>query len=314
MLELAVERGPLALDVVRLAAPTAARAVAASGSGRGETGGRDGPTPAGRVLDPGRDGEGRRDGVRVVVDEPAWLVLGESFNAGWRASCDGRDLGRPRVIDAYANGWPVEPGCRDVSFAYAPNGRARWAYALSALGVLAILVALGVGGCRRRATRASAAGARPPSGPERSSRLPARDRASPLELRRSLLAAGAIAPAAMLLFSIRAGVAIAIAVAIVLWRGIGARALALAAGGLLAVALPAVQLGWLPEDRGGFNGRYAADVMAAHWVGVAAWALLALALWRALSATGRGGLRTATRSPDDRAAGPAGAGGRRGRP
>ena len=42
---------------------------------------------------------GRHDDVRVRVDGPAWLVLGESFNRGWRASCDDRDLGAPQVVD-----------------------------------------------------------------------------------------------------------------------------------------------------------------------------------------------------------------------
>ncbi|HET6963851.1 MAG TPA: alpha-(1-_3)-arabinofuranosyltransferase family protein [Acidimicrobiales bacterium] len=36
---------------------------------------------------------------------PAWLVLGQSFSSGWMASVGGRSLGRPQLIDAFANGW-----------------------------------------------------------------------------------------------------------------------------------------------------------------------------------------------------------------
>ena len=45
------------------------------------------------------------------VDGPSWLVLGESFNKGWRARCNGKDLGAPRPIEGYANGWLVDRGC-----------------------------------------------------------------------------------------------------------------------------------------------------------------------------------------------------------
>ena len=39
--------------------------------------------------------------------QPFWLVLGQSFSSGWRATAGGRSLGAPRLIDGYANGWYV---------------------------------------------------------------------------------------------------------------------------------------------------------------------------------------------------------------
>ena len=85
-----------------------------------------------------------------------------------------------------------------------------------------------------------------------------------------------------LVFALRAGVLAGPLVALLLWRGVGARTLTLAAGALLAVAVPLVYVLFLPRDRGGFNSDYAVDLLGAHWLGVAAWLLLALALLRTL--------------------------------
>ncbi len=35
----------------------------------------------------------------------SWLVLAQSWNAGWTATVDGESLGAPVLIDGYANGW-----------------------------------------------------------------------------------------------------------------------------------------------------------------------------------------------------------------
>jgi hypothetical protein len=87
-------------------------------------------------------------------------------------------------------------------------------------------------------------------------------------------------------------------IALVLWRGIGARALALAAAGLLGVVVPAIYLLFPAKDQGGFNFEYAQDHLAAHWCAVGALVLLGLALWRVLA-----GVSTAT--PPTPAAAPA---------
>jgi hypothetical protein len=98
-------------------------------------------------------------------------------------------------------------------------------------------------------------------------------------------------------FSLRSGVLIAPVVAIVLWRGIPAKPLALAGGLLLAVAVPLDYILFPAPNFGGYNPGYAGDQVSGHWIAVAAWVLLALALWRTLS--------TASRARGARAAAPA---------
>ena len=60
--------------------------------------------------------------------------------------------------------------------------------------------------------------------------------------------------------------------------------LALAAGGLLGVVVPVLYLAIAPRNPGGYNTNYAVELIAAHWVGVAAVVLVALALWRTVRA------------------------------
>ncbi|HEX4819018.1 MAG TPA: alpha-(1-_3)-arabinofuranosyltransferase family protein, partial [Acidimicrobiales bacterium] len=38
---------------------------------------------------------------------PFWLVLGQSHNDGWSATADGKSLGKPQLVDGYANGWLI---------------------------------------------------------------------------------------------------------------------------------------------------------------------------------------------------------------
>ena len=51
---------------------------------------------------------------------------------------------------------------------------------------------------------------------------------------------------------------------------------------LLGLVAPVLYLVVPVDDMGGFNSDYANDLIAAHWVAVAAWMLLALALYRSL--------------------------------
>ena len=90
----------------------------------------------------GTAGRGSYDHVRVSVSHPSWLVLGEGYNRGWQAFCNGRSLGAPTPIDGYANGWQVRPGCQAVRFAFAPNRVAKLAYLVSAIAGLLCLLAL----------------------------------------------------------------------------------------------------------------------------------------------------------------------------
>ena len=233
------------------------------------------PAPAapGRVLDPGTEGRNARTGVRLDVEQPAWLVLGQSYSDAWRARCDGRDLGAPAPVDGYAMGWRVPAGCREAEMAFAPDRIVRAGYCSRCRACSR---------CWRCSCCAARAGGRAAAGRTCPSPPPARSRSR----RAALLAllAGAILGFA---FAARAAPLIALGTFVILWRGIGVRALVAAAGALLVVAVPVLTLLIEPENRGGFNPEYAQDRIAVHWVAVAAIVLLVLALARVLGAARR---------------------------
>lgn len=230
------------------------------------------PTGAGRVLDSGRLGRGRVDGVALENQGRSWLVLGESYNRGWRAWCGERSLGEPEPIDGYANGWRLDGACPKARFAFAPNEPARISLLISGLGVLAMLGFL-ILRRRRRATPATAPEAPRPVRDEPARRLGARE-----ALGVGLL----VGLGCAFVFALRVGAIAGPLVAVVLLKGVSARTFALGAGALLAVVLPGVYLLFTPEDLGGFNSDYAEDLLGGHWVAVAAWLLLAAALVRTL--------------------------------
>ena len=262
--QLTVAPGPFAVDALALtsAAPGPAPATPAAGA----------------VLAAGTAGRGSYDGVRVVVKHPAWLVLGEGYNRGWQAWCDGRALGAPVPLDGYANGWPVPPGCRSVHLAFAPNRLALVGYVVSAVVVLGCLLALiAIGWRRRRLAEPSApAAVAPPASHGR----PANglQPLSPGRLVTVVFAAIAFG----FVFGIVAGLGAFVTVVVILWRGIGAATLAITAGLLLGTVVPVLYLIEPGDQRAGNHYGYATQHLDAHWVGVAAVGLLMLALWRAL--------------------------------
>jgi hypothetical protein len=229
------------------------------------------PAAAGAVQDPGDPGRASWTGVRVRVDAPGWLMLGQSYSRGWKASCDGRDLGPPEPIAGYANAWPVEPGCRSVAFRWAPQRAVTAGYGVSAVACLVLLGVVGLG----RRPRAALVPA-PPLAASGASRPPL----PPARAAAWALAAGALIG---LLFALRAGAVAAPLLYVVLRRGTGARALTLLAAALLGIAVPAIYLLAPPDDQGGYGFAYALDLLAAHWIAVAALVALAVALWRSLS-------------------------------
>jgi hypothetical protein len=110
---------------------------------------------------------GRTD-LRVHVDgatpgTPFWLVLGESVNAGWKASIPRAGTTGSTLADGYANGWLVNPKSAsfDVGLHWTPQRRV-WASLLISGAVLALCTVLIVGGivvARRRVRSAGAVGA-----------------------------------------------------------------------------------------------------------------------------------------------------------
>jgi arabinofuranan 3-O-arabinosyltransferase len=226
------------------------------------------PGSGGSVARQGTGGDGRRDGVRVNIDGPSWLVLGESYDKGWRAHCNGHDLGAPVPIEGYANGWLVDRGCSSVDFRFAPNNTLRLAYLISIFGIPFLLVAV----LRRRR-------------PGYTSLEPLRD---PDPVRSfDLLAAAGIGLAAALaiafVFALRAGAVALPIVVLLLWRGTRVRRLIEAAFVLLAVGTPVAYLLAKWDDRGGYNTYYAVDHRYGHWFAVAGVCLLFIALGRTLA-------------------------------
>jgi hypothetical protein len=228
------------------------------------------PAPPGRVLAGGNEGRDRVSGIRLEVTRPGWLVLGQSFDRGWSATCDGHDLGAARPVDAFAMGWRVPAGCRAASLAFAPDGAVRIAYAVSAFGCLGLLALLLV----RRRPRADA---RPPAP------LAAEPPAARLSARRAAVAAVVIGLALGFAFAARTAPLMATAAYVILRRGVPARTLATVAAGLLVIVVPILTIVIPVQDKGGFNSNYPVDRIAVHWVTVAAVVLLGFALARWLS-------------------------------
>lgn len=289
------------------------------------------PNPVTAALSPGRIADagtprrgGGRDGVRLELSGPGTLVLGQSYSSGWRAYCDGRSLGRPRVVDGYANGWDVKPRCRNVRFAFGPDTPVRWVQVLSALACVLLLV-VALRRPRRRGARGHAdvahaeparadaafacqpapadAAFAPPPAERRADAVLASQSAEPRERPRALggrddsLAPAPIGRALALgltaglvlgfCFSIRAGLLIFIGVTLIARYGIGPGPLTAVAGALLAVVVPLVYVLFPAEDRGGYNPGYAGEHTGAHWVAVAAYTLLVVALVQTLSTARR---------------------------
>lgn len=92
--------------------------------------------------------------VRVTgATKPFWLVLGQSYNEGWRATIDGRDLGTPRLADGFANAWYIRPqgtSAFTVDLAWAPQRTVNVSLWVSLAGGIACLGIVIVGLRRRR--------------------------------------------------------------------------------------------------------------------------------------------------------------------
>ncbi len=103
-----------------------------------------------------------------------WLVLGQSYSAGWKATtASGHSLGPPTLIDGYANGWYIPAGSVNgatvVHLTWTPQ-RVVWiALGVSAAGLAVTVALIAVPGLpaavaerlRRRRRRAAGAPIRP---------------------------------------------------------------------------------------------------------------------------------------------------------
>jgi hypothetical protein len=264
------------------------------------------PRPTAAIENPGTATDGAREGVRLRVRAPSWIVLGESYSRGWKAWCapisgKERSLGAPVLIDGYANGWPVGRDCQKARFAFAPQKLAAASYWVSAAAAAILLLVIVAELFLRR--RRPIAPLVPPTGWVR----PPPDQVRRLSLRGALIAGLVSAVVTGFLFAWRAGAVLGLALFVLLSLGINARRLiALAVPALVAIVL--VYLADPSPDSGGFYFPYGLHYITVHWVAVGAvCALGGAALLMAWDVRARGAFRLAR----DRRAPPARAGGRR---
>ncbi len=90
-----------------------------------------------------RTGRATMSALVTGASRPFWLVLGQSQNAGWRATVGGRDLGASQLVDGYANGWLVRPGHHTltVDLEWVPQRTVQRSLALS---IVAVMLCLGI--------------------------------------------------------------------------------------------------------------------------------------------------------------------------
>ncbi|WP_007519443.1 MULTISPECIES: alpha-(1-_3)-arabinofuranosyltransferase domain-containing protein [Pseudofrankia] len=84
---------------------------------------------------------------------PFWLVLGQSLSPGWHGKIDeNTDIGSPQLVDAYANGWRIDPTSESfkVQLTWTPQRVVFAALTVSVVTVVLCLALLGVTGRRRR--------------------------------------------------------------------------------------------------------------------------------------------------------------------
>lgn len=108
----------------------------------------DQPLPSGPVGPATTTERPGRNDHRVDVagaTEPYWVVLGQSFSSGWRATtADGTDLGPPTLLNGFANGWRVDPAELGadlrIDLTWTPQRFVWFGIAVSVIGVLVCLL------------------------------------------------------------------------------------------------------------------------------------------------------------------------------
>jgi hypothetical protein len=82
---------------------------------------------------------------------PYYLVLGQANSPGWRASIDGKDVGRAVLLDGYSAGWFVtKTGSYTISVSYGPQRAATVGLVVTGVTTLVALLILSRPVWRRR--------------------------------------------------------------------------------------------------------------------------------------------------------------------
>jgi arabinofuranan 3-O-arabinosyltransferase len=82
----------------------------------------------------------------AASDAPTWLILQQSWNAGWTARADGDDLGEPVLVNGYANGWLLPAGStsREIVLDWSPQRTVTASLWISlAAGIMVLALAFG---------------------------------------------------------------------------------------------------------------------------------------------------------------------------
>jgi hypothetical protein len=202
-------------------------------------------------------GTGGAAGSPAAGNRGGWLILGQSFSTGWKASCrlsggGRRDLGEPVLIDGFANGWRTGPGgCPEPQFSFAPQRTANIAYVISLLALLATGALVFVTKRRRRES-AQTAGAPDPVESQPPEVLISSAGKAAVEVKLGLEVAPA-KPSGQLQ-------------RVANWI--------LAGSALLVGSLGAIYVSNPDPSRQGINFDYSINQSAAHWVAVVAMVLL----------------------------------------
>jgi arabinofuranan 3-O-arabinosyltransferase len=100
-----------------------------------------------------RDFAGSTRTVEVTAPTASYLVVGENFNPGWRATAGGRVL-QPVRVDGWRQAWAVPAGLEGrVTLTFAPGSLFRWTIVAGICGLVPVLffALLRVAGRRREA-------------------------------------------------------------------------------------------------------------------------------------------------------------------
>lgn len=74
-----------------------------------------------------------------LSDKPYVLVLGQAFDDRWRATVDGKSLGKPFLVDGYAMGWEINgPGSHVVDLEFGPQAGTDVGAVVTGAGLLAV--------------------------------------------------------------------------------------------------------------------------------------------------------------------------------
>ncbi len=92
------------------------------------------------------------DATVPEADDDFWFVLGQSYNAGWHATADGKDLGPPTLVNGYANGWKVPAGSDIAIHVEWTPQKVVWSMIYASLAFVVLALALVLWPRRRRAT------------------------------------------------------------------------------------------------------------------------------------------------------------------